>query len=67
MRKVRGLLPPLALMQVARWGSAMSPRRESALSAILAAAVGLFGALALVHFAVCEQDDTVCAFTGSPR
>lgn len=45
----------------------MSPRRESALSAILAVAVGLFGALALVHFAVCEQDDTVCAFTGSPR
>ncbi len=27
----------------------------------------LFGAMALAHWAACEQDDAVCAFTGSPR
>lgn len=45
----------------------MTPRRESALGAILAVAIGLFGALVLAHWSACEQDDTVCAFTGSPR
>ena len=27
----------------------------------------LFGAMALAHWAACEQEDVVCAFTGSPR
>lgn len=27
----------------------------------------LFGAMALAHWAACEQDDVVCAFTGAPR
>ncbi len=27
----------------------------------------LFIAMAAAHWAACEQDDVVCAFTGSPR
>lgn len=44
----------------------MSPRRESALGAILAVVMGLLGAVAWMNFAVCEQDDTACMFTGVP-
>jgi hypothetical protein len=36
-------------------------------STFLAFLIGLLGAVAVAHWSACEQDDTVCAFTGSPR
>ena len=34
-------------------------------SGLLAFVIGIVGALALAHFAACEQSDSFCAFTGS--
>jgi hypothetical protein len=34
-------------------------------SGLLAVVIGIVGALALAHFAACEQSDSFCAFTGS--
>ena len=34
-------------------------------SGLLAFVIGIFGALLLSHWAACESDDSVCAFTGS--
>jgi hypothetical protein len=31
---------------------------------LFAIVVGIFGAILLMHIAVCEQDDRMCAFTG---
>lgn len=45
----------------------MTRRTESALGYLLAVLVGVFGALALAHWSACEQDDAVCAFTGSDQ
>jgi hypothetical protein len=39
---------------------------EQMAGAVLAFVLGLAGAFALMHFAACEQDDRVCAFTGVP-
>jgi hypothetical protein len=39
-------------------------RFDGLASTLLAFAIGIFGAMALMHFAVCEQDDRQCAFTG---
>ena len=40
---------------------------RSTLAALVWIGAVLFGAMALAHWAACEQDDAVCAFTGSPR
>ncbi len=34
---------------------------------LLAFALGITVALLLSHWAACEQDDSVCAFTGVPK
>lgn len=39
---------------------------ERVAGAVLALVIGLAGAFALMHYAACEQDDRVCAFTGVP-
>jgi hypothetical protein len=33
-------------------------------SFLFALIVGIFGAILVMHWSVCEQDDRVCAFTG---
>lgn len=42
-------------------------KRDQLLGVLLTVLLGIFGALALAHWSACEQDDAVCAFTGSPR
>lgn len=42
----------------------MSRFNESISSVLLATAIGLGLALFVSHWAACEQDDAVCAFTG---
>ena len=34
-------------------------------SGLLAFVIGIVGALALAHFAACQEYDSFCAFTGS--
>lgn len=34
-------------------------------SVLLTFVLGIFGAVLLMHWSVCEQDDRVCAITGS--
>jgi hypothetical protein len=36
-------------------------------STLLAFVIGLLGAVLVAHWSACEQDDKVCAFTGSQR
>lgn len=36
-------------------------------SGLLAFVIGIVGALLLSHWAACESDDAVCAFTGSDK
>lgn len=48
---------------VATWGGAVIRR---ALQALCWWGFVLFLAMAGAHWAACEQDDAVCAFTGSP-
>ena len=45
----------------------MSRAVRSTLAALVWIGAILFGAMVLAHWAACEQDDAVCAFTGSPR
>jgi len=40
---------------------------RNALATLAWLGIVLFGAMALAHWAACEQDDVVCAFTGQPR
>ena len=39
---------------------------DNIFATLFAIALGIAGALALAHFAACEEDDTVCLFTGEP-
>lgn len=39
---------------------------KRALPVLFAIALGLISALLLCNYAVCEQDDSYCAFTGVP-
>ncbi len=39
-------------------------RASNVWSYALAVALGILGALVLSHFAACEEDDSVCMFTG---
>lgn len=36
-------------------------------SGLLAVVIGIIGVLLLAHWAACESDDSVCAFTGSDK
>jgi len=42
-------------------------RADEAWAFVLVVALGLLGALVLSHWVACEQDDSVCAFTGEPK
>ena len=37
---------------------------DNIFATLFATALGIAGALALAHWSACEQDDTVCLFTG---
>ena len=45
----------------------MTRRTESALGYLLGVVLGLAGCFLLMHWAACEQDDAVCAFTGEDK
>lgn len=36
-------------------------------SCALAVALGILGAIVLMHYAACESDDSFCAFTGEEK
>lgn len=42
----------------------MSTKGESVAGAILATILAIFAAVCLMNWAACEQDDSVCMFTG---
>ncbi len=45
----------------------MSRRISEALGYLLSLLIGIAGCFVLAHWAACEQDDAVCAFTGSDK
>ena len=45
----------------------MSRRLSDALGYLLSVLLGVAGCIVLAHWAACEQDDAVCALTGSDK
>ena len=46
----------------------MTDRQLQGLRSVpLSVALGIFGGLGLAHWAACDQDDSVCMFTGAAK